>query len=252
MFRPHIERSLPMPRFFAAIPLGEEYTITGPDAAHIARSLRMRPGEELTVCDAERYDCRCAVVRCSPEAVDLRVLERIPNHSEPEIRATLYQALPKAEKMDWIVQKAVELGVYAVVPVITMRCVSRPEAKALHKKQERWQKIAEEAAKQSGRGRIPEVRTALQFSEALHRAREDAAALLFYEGGGESIGCLLSPGCRTASLLIGPEGGFDPSEVALAREAGVSAASLGPRILRTETAPLAALTALMYATGNLQ
>ena len=158
--------------------------------------------------------------------------------------------MPKADKLELITQKAVELGVTKIVPVLTSRSVSRPDAKSVSKKQERLQRIALEAAKQSGRGIIPEIGKMTDLESALRTA--PGKKILFYEGGGEALGALISPDEAEVSVFIGPEGGFDAAEVQLAKQYGAAPATLGPRILRTETAPLAALSVLMYITGNMQ
>lgn len=240
-----------MPRFFTGPIEGQTYTIVGEDASHIAKSLRMAPGEALTLCDGQGFDYRCEIRGLSSGSVQVEVLEKHPNQSEPSVRFTLYQGLPKSDKMDLIVQKAVELGISSIVPMQTSRCVSRPDAKSMEKKRQRWQKIALEAAKQSGRGSIPQVLPLTDFSRALEQAAQDELCLFFYEGGGAPLRTLASPSLSRCSLLVGPEGGFAPEEVALAQSAGAQQATLGPRILRTETAPLAALSALLYATGNM-
>lgn len=241
-----------MPRFFTGPVAGPRHTLTGPDAAHIAKSLRMRPGEALTLCDGQGMDYNCILRAVSPELVEAEVVEQRVNRSEPSIHAVLYQGVPKSDKMDWIVQKAVELGVCEIVPVLTGRCVSRPDPKSMAKKVDRWQKIAEEAAKQSGRGRIPAVLPAMEFRGAVARSREAADRLLFlYEGGGAPMQAHISPEAARYSLFVGPEGGFAPEEADYIREMGGGVVTLGPRILRTETAPLAALSALMFASGNM-
>lgn len=248
-----------MPRFFISYIPDETARIEGADARHIIRSLRMQPGEPLTICDSLGKDYDCEIESLEPEAVNLRILAIRETAAEPSVKVTLYQALPKSDKFDWVVQKTVELGVGRIIPVMTARCVSRPDEKSMRKKVERWQKIAVEAAKQSGRGILPRIGEPLSFSvaveEAASRAKEKnggkAAALLFYEGGGERILRLVDEGAEEISIFIGPEGGFDPSEVELAVKRGVQTATLGPRILRTETAPIAAMAALMQATGNL-
>lgn len=153
--------------------------------------------------------------------------------------------------MDLIVQKAVELGVFRVVPTLCARCVSRPDAKSLRKKRERWQKIAEEAAKQSGRGRIPEVGETLELQEALAEAAgRTCFCCATRAADGKSARCCLL-GARSAAVFIGPEGGFEPVEAEAALRVGGCHATLGARILRTETAPLAALAALLCAAGEL-
>lgn len=240
-----------MPRFFIDYVPEERAVLTGPDARHIAKSLRMRPGETLILCDSIGTDYHCEIEQIDGETVTVKILNFCHSVSEPTTFVTLYQAFPKADKMDTVVQKAVELGVSRVVPVLSERCVSRPDEKAAKKKIDRWQKIAEEAAKQSGRGVIPQVSNALPFRAAIEEAAQNGTILFFYEGGGERISALINPEMRKLSLFIGPEGGFAESEVNLAREYGAHVATLGPRILRTETAPIAALAAVMLATDNM-
>ena len=241
-----------MPRFFVPSIPKDTVTLSGADAQHIARVLRTRPGEELTVCDGAGLDARCVVQTVSPDAVVLSVMECAPSACEAGLRAYLYQGFPKGDKFEWIVQKAVELGAAEVVPVLTARCVARPDVKAQRGKGERYQKIADEAAKQCGRGRLPQVRPFVTFAEALRTLPEDTLPILFYEDGGRPLRALLAePPLSAVALFIGPEGGFAPEEVEQARAAGVQIATLGPRILRTETAGLCALSAVMYAHGEL-
>lgn len=240
-----------MPRFFTGPVTGAEHQITGPDAAHIAKSLRMRPGEPIILCDGQGMDYCGQVAMVSPDRVVVEILEQRPTRSEPSIEATLYQGIPKSDKMELIVQKAVELGARRIIPTMTSRCVSRPDPRTMEKKRARWQKIAEEAAKQSGRGIIPPLSPAMDFPQALAKAREEGCRILFfYEGGGISLSQAVSPEISRYALFVGPEGGFSTEESRLAGEYG-QAVILGPRILRTETAPLAALSALMFATGNM-
>lgn len=242
-----------MPRFFVdTAPAGDRVTLTGEDARHIARSLRMQPGEALTVCDGGGRDFDCEIETVEAEAVCVRVVGSHASRGEPSVDAALYMALPKADKMELIVQKAVELGVREIVPVFTARCVSRPDRRALAKKIERWSKIAAEAAKQCGRGRIPRVRDAMTFEEAVSEAAKADAPLFLYEGERENglRQALRRAPFATAALLVGPEGGFAAEEAEAAGAAGLWSVSLGPRILRCETAPLAALAAVMYESGN--
>ena len=240
-----------MPRFFIDYIPEERAVLTGTDGHHIAKSLRMRPGESLILCDSIGMDYHCEIERVEGDTVTVKVLHFCQSVSEPTVHVTLYQAFPKADKMDSVVQKAVELGVTRIVPMLSERCVSRPDEKAVKKKIDRWQKISEEAAKQSGRGVIPQVSMPLSFRSAIQEAIETGKALFFYEGGGEHISSLVDSEIRELSLFIGPEGGFASSEVQFAKEQGVSVATLGPRILRTETAPIAARAAVMLATDNL-
>ncbi len=244
-----------MPRFFIDFPceLGDEPWVDGENGAHIVKSLRMREGEELTLCDGKGMDYRCVLLQTESVRAQVRVLEKKKSASEPTVFVTVYQCLPKADKMDSVVQKAVECGACRVVPVLSERCVSRPDEKAARKKVERWQKIALEAAKQSGRGIVPEVTAITLYTKALEQATALGDRILFfYEGGGKSLSSL---GLRTEnaiSLFIGPEGGFAEEEVERACASGAEVATLGPRIFRTETAPVAALSALMLLTGNME
>lgn len=237
------------PRFFGANS-GETAVIMGSDAVHITRVLRMRQGDLAIVCDGAGTDCLCRLISAAESAVELEVLDRRPSEGEPSLKLRLFQCLPKADKMDFIVQKAVELGASEIVPVISKRCVSRPDTKTAAKKCERWQRIAEEAAKQCGRGRIPAVGELLTFSEAV-KAHSDCTGLFFYECGGARINDIVSTDCTAADIYIGSEGGFESAEAELAQAAGIRAATLGTRILRCETAPVAAISVLMNITNNM-
>lgn len=239
-----------MPRFFIDGAADGRAYITGADALHIAKALRMRPGEALTLCDGKGTDFDGVLETVTDRQVTVRITASRPSQAEPTLAVTLYQGLPKGDKMDWIVQKAVELGVTAVVPVATRRSVARLEGKA-DKKQERWQRIAAEAAGQCGRGILPAVERPLSWSQALSRLSGEPA-LVFYEGGGRPLRELVTPSTRRLSVFVGPEGGFDPEEIDAIRRQGGGVATLGPRILRCETAPLAALTLLMHLSGNME
>ncbi|MBC8547741.1 16S rRNA (uracil(1498)-N(3))-methyltransferase [Clostridiaceae bacterium NSJ-31] len=241
-----------MPRFFTQGVSGDTIIITGGDAAHIGRVLRMAVGDELVVCDTGtdiEYYCRIAAI--APDAVTLAVDRAQNSAAEPDVRVHLYMALPKGDKLELVIQKAVELGVCDVTPILTRRCVSRPDAKSLAKKQDRWQKIAAEAAKQCGRARIPAVRPTLDWTAALDELAGQPLSILFYELGGAPLRTLLAGTSADIAIVVGAEGGFDESEVEQALARGVKTATLGRRILRCETAPLCALSAIMYETGNL-
>ena len=239
-----------MPRFFIDGAADGRAYIAGADALHIAKALRMRPGEALTLCDGKGTDFEGVLETVTDRQVTVRITASRPSQAEPTLAVTLYQGLPKGDKMDWIVQKAVELGVTAVVPVATRRSVARLEGKA-DKKQERWQRIAAEAAGQCGRGMLPSVERPLSWSQALS-CLSGEPALVFYEGGGRPLRELVTPSTRRLSVFVGPEGGFDPEEIDAIRRQGGGVATLGPRILRCETAPLAALTLLMHRSGNME
>ena len=240
-----------MPRFFINYVPEEYAVITGEDGRHIARSLRMQQGESLILCDSIGTDYNCTIESVADSGVTVRVLNFCKSVAEPSVKVTVYQGLPKADKMESIVQKAVETGAVRIVPVMAARCVSKPDEKAAAKKTERWQKIAEEAAKQSGRGVIPEVSALTNFKAAVKEAAQNGEIILFYEGGGQSIAKLINFKTGYLSIFIGPEGGFEQSEVDFALQNGAKIGTLGARILRTETAPIAALAAIMLATGNM-
>lgn len=239
-----------MPRFFVPSVAEETVQVTGQDAVHLHRALRMTCGDTVTLCDGHGTDATGVIDGFSDDAVQVRVVSRGPSVAEPSVAVTLYQGLPKADKMEWIIQKAVELGVTRLVPVQTARCVAvMTEAARTAKKIARWQKIADEAAGQSGRGILPVVEAPVSFREAAARLRQEHTVVC-YEGGGRPLMELVT-GHTALSLVIGPEGGFDPQEVALLQEGGAAIATLGPRILRCETAPLAALSVVMAASGNM-
>ena len=233
---------------------GGTVLITGEDAAH-AKVLRLRVGDRIVVCDGQQTDHHCTIKKISPTEVEAEVVESVPCPAEPSVRCTILAGLPKqGERSDYVVQKCTEGGAAEIVFFLSHRCVSRPDAKALAKKVTRWQRIAEEAAKQSGRGIIPTVSAVGSFAEALDIAIKTDLPLFMYETGErvELRDAVAAAGqVSTAAILTGPEGGFEPFEAELAKKIGFRLCAMGPRILRCETAPLVALTALMYATGNL-
>lgn len=240
-----------MPRFFKEY-FDEETKITGEDGRHISRSLRMRIGETLTVCDTKGTDYLCEITDIVDTDVSLKILEKTESAGEPTLKVTLFQCIPKGDKLDTVVQKTVELGVTKIVPVLSEHCVSRPDEKSMKKKCARLNKIALEAAKQCGRGIIPEVVDMISFKNCCKELEKFDASILFYELGGKPIREIMNKDIKNIAILIGPEGGFAKSEVELALEHGATAATLGKRILRTETAPLAALTSVMLLSGNLE
>ena len=241
-----------MPRFFLKTVEGDTLTVSGQDAVHIRRSLRMAVGDTLTLCDGRGTDCTALIREFSGEDVVLTPLSRRKSDSEPTCAVTLYQGLPKGDKMEWIIQKAVELGVTRIVPVQMTRCVAVVNDKGrADKKIARWQKIADEAAGQSGRGILPVVQDILSFKEAAARLSGELT-LLCYEGGGKPLSAVVGRDTAAVSLVVGPEGGIDQSEVTRLTDGGAHLITLGKRILRCETAPLAALSALMTLTGNME
>ncbi len=239
-----------MPRFFTQNINGDTAFIEGDDAKHIQKSLRMKIGEQIELCDGNGFDYIGKISSLS-DCVEVSITSKQENESEPSCKVTLFQALPKGDKFELIVQKAVELGVHKIVPMLTDRCVSRPDQKSFAKKLERYNKIALEAAKQSGRGVIPIVEDMVSFDKAIEMASNCRTALFFYEKGGKSLSENLKSDAKSVAIFIGSEGGFEEAEVEKAENGGILTTSLGKRILRCETAPLCALSAIMYITENL-
>ena len=242
-----------MPRFFMAGTniLGGMAIMKGRDAEHV-RVLRLRPGEDMIICDGQGPDYKCRLVKADKEQVEAEVIEVVRCPAEPSVKVTVLCGLPKGDKTDYIIQKSVEAGAEEILFFNSDRCVARPDKP--EKKLERWQRIAEEAAKQSGRGIIPQVGWAGDFAGALDVAVKKELGLFMYETGErEALNDVLgaNSGIASAAIITGPEGGFAQFEADLARIAGLHICSMGERILRCETAPVVALTAVMYATGNL-
>jgi len=225
--------------------------LTGENAAH-AKGLRLKNGEEVLVCDGMGNECLCTVSDVSPGQISLVVNSRQESTSEAKVHASIYVAFPKADKLEHVIQKATELGAREIVAFPSARCISKPDDKSLKKKLERWQKIAASAAEQSGRGLIPQVIALGSYQEALQRAIQADKAILFYENErATTLRMALEAGeYQTISLMTGPEGGLESSEVEKAKDAGMQICTLGSRILRCETAPLCALSAVMYASGE--
>ena len=225
--------------------------LTGENAQH-AKVLRLKNGEQVLVCDGQGNECVCTVSDVSPGQIGLVVNKRQDSETEARVRVSVYMAFPKADKLEHVIQKATELGAFEIVAFPSSRCVSKPDDKSLKKKLERWQKIASSAAEQSGRGRIPEVLVLPSYKAALDRAAKADKARLFYENDQPTTlrMALESGSYETVSLLTGPEGGLEEKEVAQAAEAGLRVCTLGKRILRCETAPLCALSAVMYDAGE--
>lgn len=242
-----------MPRFFVPKQeIGSSFLVlTGENAAH-AKVLRLKNGDDVTICDGEGTDYICTVSDVANGQISLVVHSADPSQSEPKVACSVYMAFAKADKFEHVIQKATELGAAELVCFPSVRCVSRPDEKSLVKKLDRWQKIAASAAEQSRRGRIPRVIALPSYSSALKRAAEADLAVCFYENEEQLTfrAAIEAAPFRTASILTGPEGGFESEEVRQAAEAGLKICTLGSRILRCETAPLCALSALMYATGE--
>jgi 16S rRNA (uracil1498-N3)-methyltransferase len=251
--------NLRFPRFFVndAPETGGNVIISGADAKHICTVLRMKVGEYAVLCGADGFDYPSEIISAGQSRVEFKILLKRENDCEPNLYVRLFQCVPKGEKLDYVVQKATELGVSEIIPVISKRCVSRPNISEKNSgKIQRLQKIAEQAAKQSGRGKIPLVREFTSFSDALKLYKKDNLGIIFYEnvnaGDSRMNDIIKSRGkfCG-ADVFIGSEGGFDTAEIEAARQAGLVPASLGKLILRTETAPVAAISILMNLTGEI-
>ena len=229
---------------------GDTITITGDDVKHISKVLRLHEKDSVLVCDSSGTDYTCEISTVSADCVTLNVVSKEKTKTEPPVNVTIYQGLPKSDKMDYIVQKCVELGAVSIVPVITKRTVVIPKDES--KKISRWQKIAAEAAKQSGRGIIPTVGGTVSFKDMINSLSADDLNILPYEC--EKISglknAIKSTKAKNINIIIGPEGGFDEKEIELAKEKGMSIVTLGPRILRCETAPIATLSAVLYELGD--
>lgn len=226
-------------------------TIEGSDVNHIKNVLRMKPGEKIRVCTRNGQNYFCSISDITESFVRADILEKEAESTELPCRIYLFQGLPKNDKMEWIIQKTVELGVYEVIPVAMKNCVVKLDEKKAAKKLQRWQAIAESAAKQSKRTVIPTVKQPVIYKEALKIASELDITLVPYENergmdATREIMGQLKAG-QTIGVVVGPEGGFAPEEIALVDEhATMHRISLGRRILRTETAGLAALAMLVY------
>lgn len=249
-----------MPRFFVNRDQIEEQTVTigGEDAHHIARSLRMAVGDGITVCDGQGNEYRCRIERFDDDRlVTARISEALAANNELPCRVRLFQAVPKGDKLDTVIQKAVECGAYEIVPFESERCVVRVKADSETRKTDRRLRIAEEAAKQCGRSILPQVRPTVSFDEMLVQALQSDLCLFCYEGEEKtSLGQILRE-YRTrlresaetpfsVSVVVGSEGGFSEREVRKAQTLGMCVVGLGRRILRTETAPIFALSCLAY------
>lgn len=248
-----------MPRFFVEKHQIEQDRVRlfGDNAHHVARSLRMAVGETLTVCDSDgrEYLCRIESFDADKE-VRAVILGEQDSLCEPPCRITLFQALPKGDKLDTVIQKAVECGAARIVPFESERCIVKVKPEAEERKTQRRARIAEEAAKQCGRSVLPSVSPTVSFDDMLAEASHSSLVLFCYEGEGTlPIGRVLADAVEKAdgrlgdvAVVVGSEGGFAPGEVLRAKEMGMILTGLGKRILRTETAPIFALSCIIMAT----
>ena len=247
-----------MRRIFIKALLQEELVITGGDAHHLGRVMRARAGDRILVADDEGKVGEYELTGFTESSVSMRLVQYVEERTESPVEIVLAQCLPKGDKLDLIVQKATELGGNVIVPLASDNCVVRYDSKKAQARQEKWQKIADEAGKQCGRSRLPEVQPVQPFGEWLREmAGEqsgDTAICMCYENELQQGMKDFLQGQRAAKrfvVIIGPEGGFSLAEAALAKEMGIASVSLGTRILRAETAAISAVALIQYENGDL-
>ncbi|MDP4179846.1 MAG: 16S rRNA (uracil(1498)-N(3))-methyltransferase [Bacillota bacterium] len=244
-----------MLRFFVKLEniSSEKILITDEDFNHIKNVLRLRKGDSFVVCDGNCTDYNVVLEDYSPNSAIAKIIESNINTNEPDIEVTLFQGIPKSDKMDLIIQKSIELGVKRIVPVLTEHTVVKLNSeKDVNNKLTRWQRIAYEAAKQCNRGIIPQIETPVAFKDAIVLSKEYDLSLIPYEKeeGNKLKSYLVGTNAKNVSIIIGPEGGFSSNEVQFALQGDVIPVTLGPRILRTETAGFVALSIVMYELGD--
>jgi len=245
-----------MPKFFVDEQniQSDLIVIDGDDVKHIKKVLRLNPGDSITVCDGKGNDYHASIKDIESNRVIAAILDVYKSGTEPPIEVTLFQGIPKSDKMDFIIQKSVELGVSRIVPVITERTVVKLDSKKdATNKVTRWQRISLEAAKQCNRGFVPRVENPVDYEEALKLCQQSYLKIMPYEKENKYNLKKCLYGCDPAktAVFIGPEGGFSEEEVKKASASGVKPVTLGPRILRTETAGIAVLSILMYELGDI-
>ncbi len=234
-----------------ALSSGAEFMLPAGGAYHVARVLRLRTGAALLVFDGTGNEHRAEISAINGDQVQVRIGERLHGTAESNLHITLVQGISRSERMDWTLQKATELGVSAIVPVLTARSVVRLDEKQASKKQEHWHGIVIGACEQSGRSTLPKVQAPLRLRDYLNTTRKDGMRLVLSPNAPASLAGLSSLSTKV-ELLIGPEGGLDDDELLMAEKSGFTPVRLGPRVLRTETASVVALSVLQALWGDLQ
>lgn len=234
----------------------QQIIIKGEDVRHITKVLRLRTGDSLELCDGEKWEYIGKIQEVHKDQVLVSYQERIQSRREAPVKVSLYQGIPKAAKMELIIQKTTEMGIVEIIPVVTKRTVVQLNEKDQAKKIDRWQKIATEAAKQSKRGKIPLIQQPLSFQEALSHGLGNQLNIVAYEGERErGLKAILQSAkadkVQSLGIWVGPEGGFEEAEINSAEKISCHSVTLGPRILRTETAGLALLSMILYELGDL-
>ena len=245
-----------MRRIFIKDVLQEHIIITGSDAHHLGRVMRAKAGDHIVVADDMGKVAECEITGFTENTVELKLLQELEERTESPVEITLVQCLPKGDKLELITQKATELGINSIVPVISANCVVKYDSKKAKAKQDKWQKIANEAGKQCGRSQLPEVQPVQTLKQWLENNAGDAALALWMcyeneEQQGIKEFLKANTDKKRFAIVIGPEGGFSLEEAELARSLGIASVSLGTRILRAETAAIAAMTIVQYENGDL-
>ncbi len=233
---------------------GNEIIIQGDDVHHIKNVMRFQPGDTILLCDGAGFDYLAEIVQIQKEGVICSIKRKTPSRGEPRLQITVAQSLPKGDKMDWVLQKGTELGVTSFFPFSSQHTIVQLSPNKAERRLQRWQRIVKEAAEQSHRGRIPSVAPLRGWQELLSEVPQFDQCFIAYEGGGTSLTeALVSLSSYSSVLIIiGPEGGFSAAEIEEAKEAGAIPLSLGPRILRTETASLVLVTCMLYVSGDME
>ena len=245
-----------MPKFFVAGNQinNNKITIIGNDVNHIKNVLRQKSGDKITICDTSKeQDYLCKIDKIEEKSIDCNIIEKLENNTESNVKVTIFQGLPKADKLELVIQKSVELGAYDITPLQMKRCVVKLNEKDKLKKIQRWQKISEVAAKQCGRNIIPKINNIVNVKEVCNLCNEYDIVLIAYENEKENtlkkelknLKKLDKEEIKVA-VIIGPEGGIAPEEIEMFEENGAKIITLGNRILRTETAALSVLSIIMY------
>ena len=245
-----------MPKFFVSDEqineaLGE-IKITGTDVNHLKNVLRVKNGDKVEICNlCNQQNYNCQIKEINREYINTKILEKMSEIAETNVKVTIFQGIPKAEKMEWVIQKAVELGVYDIVPVEMKRCVVKLKEKDVDKKLQRWQKISEVAAKQCGRNLIPKIHPVITSKDIANQINQYDVILVAYEDEKhitlkQELLKLKQKDDIKIGIIIGPEGGLESKDVEMWREKGAKIITLGRRILRTETVALQCLSIIMY------
>ncbi|MFC7440636.1 16S rRNA (uracil(1498)-N(3))-methyltransferase [Laceyella putida] len=242
-----------MQRYFIAQEQIMETTIrlVGEDVHHIKNVMRNKPGDQIICCAGQGIDYLVEIESLDSSEVMTRIVERMPSKGEPRTKILLAQSLPKGDKLEWILQKGTELGASAFLPFSSERSIVKLDARKIDKKKERWDRIVKEAAEQAHRGAVPTVATPLSWKALLQEITKRECAWIAYEKGGLPLAEAIGSAADEILFIVGPEGGFTEAEIQEAKEAGAVPISLGSRILRTETAPLMALSCILFARQDL-